>query len=216
KADIGIFIGYAPTKKAFRIYNRRTKRIIETIHIDFDELTAMASEHSSSGPTLHEITPITISSGLVPKPSSSTPFVPPSRSDWDLLFQPMFDKSLNPPPYVDLQAPEVIAPIPKVVTHEHAVSTGSPSSTTVDQDAPSPSHSPLISHDDEEDNHDIEVAYMDNDPYFGIPIPEVTSDQSSSSDVIHIIVPNIIGALDRPVSTRLQLHEQALFCYYDA
>ncbi|GKC47646.1 retrovirus-related pol polyprotein from transposon TNT 1-94 [Tanacetum coccineum] len=50
KADIGIFIGYAPTKKAFRIYNRRTRRIIETIHVDFDELTAMASEHSSSGP----------------------------------------------------------------------------------------------------------------------------------------------------------------------
>ncbi|GKA59391.1 retrovirus-related pol polyprotein from transposon TNT 1-94 [Tanacetum coccineum] len=34
KADIGIFIGYAPTKKAFRIYNRRTRRIIETIHVD--------------------------------------------------------------------------------------------------------------------------------------------------------------------------------------
>ncbi|GKD15540.1 retrovirus-related pol polyprotein from transposon TNT 1-94, partial [Tanacetum coccineum] len=112
-----------------------------------------------------------------------------------------------------------------------------------DQDAPSPSNShttqetqtPIISHDVEEDNHDIEVAHMGNDSYFGIPIPEVTSDQSSSSDVIHIIVPpdhqvseynskwtkdhpleNIIGALDRPVSTRLQLHEQALFCYYDA
>nr|GFD19962.1 hypothetical protein [Tanacetum cinerariifolium] len=27
---------------------------------------------------------------------------------------------------------------------------------------------------------------------------------------------NIIGKLARPVSTRLQLHEQALFCYYDA
>ncbi|GKG20281.1 hypothetical protein Tco_0380082, partial [Tanacetum coccineum] len=51
-------------------------------------------------------------------------------------------ESLNPQPYVDLQAPEVIAPIPKVVAHEHAVSTGSPSSTTVDQDAPSPSNSP--------------------------------------------------------------------------
>ncbi|GJS36631.1 retrovirus-related pol polyprotein from transposon TNT 1-94 [Tanacetum coccineum] len=243
KADIGIFIGYAPTKKAFRIYNRRTRRIIETIHVDFDELTAMASEHSSSGPALHEMTPVTISSGLVPNPPSSTPFVPPSRSDWDLLFQPMFDESLNPPPYVDLQAPEVIAPIPEVVAPEHAVSTGSPSSTTVDQDAPSPSNShttqetqtPIISHDVEEDNHDIEVAHMGNDPYFGIPIPEVASDQSSSSDVIHTIVPpdhqvsehnskwtkdhpleNIIGALDRPVSTRLQLHEQALFCYYDA
>ncbi|GJR46681.1 retrovirus-related pol polyprotein from transposon TNT 1-94 [Tanacetum coccineum] len=81
KADIGIFIGYAPTKKAFRIYNRRTRRIIETIHVDFDELTAMASEHSSSGPALHEMTPVTISSGLVPNPPPSTPFVPPSRTD---------------------------------------------------------------------------------------------------------------------------------------
>ncbi|GJY63316.1 retrovirus-related pol polyprotein from transposon TNT 1-94 [Tanacetum coccineum] len=142
-------------------------------------------------------------------------------ADWDLLFQPMFDESLN----VDFHAPEVIAPIPEAVAPEHAVSTSSPSSTTVDQDAPSPSTShttqgtqtPIISHDVEEDNHDIEVAHMGNDPYFGIPIPEVPSDQSSS-DVIHTIVhpdhqvsehtskwtkdhplENIIGALDRPV-----------------
>nr|GFC39862.1 hypothetical protein [Tanacetum cinerariifolium] len=47
KADIGIFIGYAPTKNAFWIYNRRTRRIVETIHVDFDELTAMASEQST-------------------------------------------------------------------------------------------------------------------------------------------------------------------------
>ncbi|GKE54158.1 hypothetical protein Tco_1489314, partial [Tanacetum coccineum] len=94
---------------------------------------------------------------------------------------------------------------------------------------------PILSHDVEEENHDIEVAHMGNDPYFGIPIPEVTPDHSSSSDAIPTIVPpdhpvsehnskwtkdhpleNIIGALGRPVSTRLQLHEQALFCYYDA
>ncbi|GKD90986.1 retrovirus-related pol polyprotein from transposon TNT 1-94, partial [Tanacetum coccineum] len=81
KADIGIFIGYAPTKKAFRIYNRRTRRLIETIHVDFDELTAMAYEHGSSGPTLHEMSPATISSRLVSNPPPSTPFVPPSRSD---------------------------------------------------------------------------------------------------------------------------------------
>ncbi|GKA70974.1 retrovirus-related pol polyprotein from transposon TNT 1-94 [Tanacetum coccineum] len=81
KADIGIFIGYAPTKKAFRIYNRRMRRIIKTIHIDFDELTAMASEHSRLEPALHEMTPATINSGLVPNPHPSTPFVPPSRND---------------------------------------------------------------------------------------------------------------------------------------
>nr|GEV98058.1 hypothetical protein [Tanacetum cinerariifolium] len=48
KDDIGIFIGYALTKKAFRIYNRRTRRIVETIHVDFDKLTAMASEQSNT------------------------------------------------------------------------------------------------------------------------------------------------------------------------
>ncbi|GKB00197.1 retrovirus-related pol polyprotein from transposon TNT 1-94 [Tanacetum coccineum] len=110
KADIGIFIGYAPTKKAFRIYNRRTRRIVETIHVDFDELTVMASEHSSSGPTLHETTPVTISSGLVTNPHPSTPFVPPSRNDWDMLFQPLFDEFLNPSPSVDHPAPKVVAP----------------------------------------------------------------------------------------------------------
>ncbi|GKF65278.1 hypothetical protein Tco_0191795 [Tanacetum coccineum] len=100
--------------------------------IDFDELTAMASEHSSSGPALHEMTLTTISSGLVPNPPPSTPFVPPSKTDWDLLFQPLFDELLTPPPSVDCPALEVIAPIAEVVTPEPVVSTGSPSSTTVD------------------------------------------------------------------------------------
>nr|GEY38524.1 retrovirus-related Pol polyprotein from transposon TNT 1-94 [Tanacetum cinerariifolium] len=112
KADIGIFIGYAPTKKTFRIYNRR--------------------------PALNEMTHATISLGLVQKPSSSTPYVPPSRNDWDLLFQPLFDELLTPPLSVDPQAPEVIASIADVIPPLQAESTGLPSSTTVDQDAPSP------------------------------------------------------------------------------
>ncbi|GJV59617.1 retrovirus-related pol polyprotein from transposon TNT 1-94 [Tanacetum coccineum] len=211
--------------------------------IDFDELTAMASEHSSSEPALHEMTPATISSGLVLNPPPSTPFVPPSRTDWDILFQPLFDKLLNPPPSVDPPAPEVIAPIAKVIAPEPVNSTGSPSSTTVDQDTPSASNSqttletqsPVISNDFEEENHDLDVAHMNNDPFFGIPIPENDYEESSSSDVIPTIVHTaalnsehvnkwtkdhpldyIIGELGRPVSTRLQLHEQALFCYYDA
>ncbi|GJR21671.1 integrase, catalytic region, zinc finger, CCHC-type containing protein [Tanacetum coccineum] len=52
KANIGIFVGYAPAKKAFRIYNRRTQKIMETIHVTFDELTAMASEQFGSEPGL--------------------------------------------------------------------------------------------------------------------------------------------------------------------
>nr|GEX73214.1 hypothetical protein [Tanacetum cinerariifolium] len=243
KADIGIFIGYAPSKKAFRIYNRCIRRIVETIHVDFDELTAMASEQRSSGPALNEMTPGTIILGLVPSTSPSTSYVPPLRNDWDLLFQPMFDELLNPPPSVINQAPEAIAPIIEVIPPINADSTGSPSSTTVEQDAPSTSNSTtptetqslIIPQDVGDDNLDIEVAHMGSDPLFGIPIPEVNSEQSkmpaSPQAIMQTDHPlphnnskwtkdhplnNIIGQLDRPVSTRLQLHEQALFCYYDA
>nr|GEU59882.1 hypothetical protein [Tanacetum cinerariifolium] len=131
-----IFIGYAPTKKAFRIYNQRTRRIVETIHVDFDEMMAMASKQSRSGPALNEMTLATISSGLTQKCSSSTPYVLPLRNDWDLLFQPMFDELLNPPPSVAHQSLEVIASIVDVILPVQDDSTGSPSSTTVDQDAP--------------------------------------------------------------------------------
>nr|GEX54509.1 integrase, catalytic region, zinc finger, CCHC-type, peptidase aspartic, catalytic [Tanacetum cinerariifolium] len=131
KADIGIFIGYAPTKKAFRIYNRRTRRIVDTIHVDFDELTAMASEQSTA---------------------------------------------------------EVISPIAEVPQGDDDL-TGSPSSTTVNQDAPSPSKSPtpteiqssVILQDVGNDNLDIEVAHMGNDPLLGVPITEVASGQSLST-----------------------------------
>nr|GEX93715.1 hypothetical protein [Tanacetum cinerariifolium] len=49
--------------------------------IDFDELTAMDSDHSSLEPALHEMTPTTISSGLMSNPPPLTLFMPPSRTD---------------------------------------------------------------------------------------------------------------------------------------
>ncbi|GKB24887.1 reverse transcriptase domain-containing protein [Tanacetum coccineum] len=236
KANIGIFVGYAPAKKAFRIYNKRTRMIIETIHVDFDELTAMASEQFSSGPGPKLLTPGTISSGLVPNIPSSTPYVPPTKNDWEILFQPMFDEYLNPPPCVDPQVPAVIAPEP-------AVSTGTPSSTTIDQDAPSSSTSqttqetppPVIPLGVEEADHDIEVAHMDNNPYVDFLIPEPSSEESSTQVVIpnnvHSInqppehinkwtkdhpIDNVIGNPSRPVSTQHQIQDEALFCYFDA
>nr|GFD02173.1 hypothetical protein [Tanacetum cinerariifolium] len=109
---------------------------------DIEIFTEMASEQRSSGPALNEMTPGTISSGLVPTTSPSTSYVPPSQNDWDLLFQPMFDELLNPSPSVINQVPKAIAPIVEVIPPVNANLTGSPSSTTVDQDAPSTSNSP--------------------------------------------------------------------------
>nr|GEU75194.1 retrovirus-related Pol polyprotein from transposon TNT 1-94 [Tanacetum cinerariifolium] len=116
KANIGIFIGYAPTKKAFWIYNRRLGYNLFSVGQFCDlGLEVAFRQHTLfirnlEGPALHEMTPATISAGLVTKPTSLTPFVPPSRNEWNL---------------------DVIPP-------EQAKSTGSQSSTTVDQDAPSP------------------------------------------------------------------------------
>ncbi|GJS76578.1 retrovirus-related pol polyprotein from transposon TNT 1-94 [Tanacetum coccineum] len=205
KADIRIFVGYAPAKKAFQIYNKRNRLIIETIDVDFYELTTIAFEQFSSGP----------------RPKLMTP--------------PMFDEYLNPPPCVDPQVPTVITP-------ETVVSTGTPSSNTIDQDAPSTSTSqtnqetpsPVIPLGVEEADHDIEVAHMDNNPYVDFPISEPSSEESSSQVVIsnnvhsfnqppkHINkwtkdhpLNNVIGDPSRSVSTRHQLLDEALFCYFE-
>ncbi|GJT49594.1 retrovirus-related pol polyprotein from transposon TNT 1-94 [Tanacetum coccineum] len=160
KANIGIFVGYTLAKKAFQIYNKWTRLIIETIHVDFDELTAMASEQFSSGPGPKLLTPGTISSGL-----------------------PMFDVYLNPSPCVDPQVPVVIA-------QDHVVSTSTPSSTIIDQDAPSTitsqtnqeTPSPVIPLGVGEADHDIEVAHMDNNLYVDFLIPELSFEESSTQE----------------------------------
>ncbi|GKD40369.1 retrovirus-related pol polyprotein from transposon TNT 1-94, partial [Tanacetum coccineum] len=87
------------------------------------------NDSENLGPALHEMTPATISSGLMPNPPPSTPYVPPSRTYRDILFQPLFYDLLNPPPSIDPPAPEVIAPNDEVVAPAPAESIGSPSST---------------------------------------------------------------------------------------
>nr|GEY76282.1 retrovirus-related Pol polyprotein from transposon TNT 1-94 [Tanacetum cinerariifolium] len=138
----------------------------------FGALCYPTNDSENLGPALNEMTPGTISSGLVHTTSPSTSYVPPSRTDWDLLFQPMFDELLNPSPSVVNQVPEAIAPIVEVIPPVNVDSTGSPSSTTVEQDAPSTSNSTtptetqplIIPQDVGDDNLDIEVAHMGSDP----------------------------------------------------
>nr|GEZ72763.1 hypothetical protein [Tanacetum cinerariifolium] len=97
-ADTGIFVGYAPSWKGYRIYNKTTRRIMETIHVQFDELTEpMASVHLDTGPAPNFLTPGHISSGLVLNPVPATPYTPPTNKELEILFQPMFDEYLEPP-----------------------------------------------------------------------------------------------------------------------
>ncbi|GJR99192.1 integrase, catalytic region, zinc finger, CCHC-type containing protein [Tanacetum coccineum] len=239
-ADIGIFVGYAPSRKGYRIYNKRTRRIMETIHVQFDELTEqMAPVQLSTGPAPTFLTPGHISSGLVPNPVPAAPYVPPTNKDLEILFQPMFDEYLEPP-----RVERPVSPAPAVQVPVN--STGTPSSTTIDQDAPSPSHSPSSSALQSPSLHqgvaaesplmeDNPFAPIDNDHFINVFAPEPRSEASSSGDLSSTESPyvsqtlhhlgkwskdhpldNIIGNPSRPVSTRKQLATDALWCLYNS
>nr|GEX11460.1 copia protein [Tanacetum cinerariifolium] len=166
KADVGIFIGYAPEKKAYWIYNRR--------------------------PALNEMIPGTLSSGLVPQLPSSTPFVPPTRNEWDTLLQPLFDEYFRPSPCVGHPVLKVAAPVP-------TVSTGTSSLILEYPDAPSPSTSQSSpSHvflpGAEEADRDIKVAHMHNNRYFSILILEPSYKESSSQ----VVIPYNVHSVNQP------------------
>ncbi|GJZ06781.1 retrovirus-related pol polyprotein from transposon TNT 1-94, partial [Tanacetum coccineum] len=227
KANIGIFVGYAPAKKAFRIYNRRTRIIPKTIHVTFDELTAMASEQFSSGPGLQGMTPATSSTGLGSNPVSQQPCLPPIRDYWDRLFQPMFDEYFNHPTIAISLIPEAAAPRAKVLAD-------SPMSTSINQDAPSTSipasqeheHSPIVSQGFKESP---KIPTFHDDPLNESPHEDLTT-QGSSSNVRQLytllehlgrwtkdrLIANVICDPSRFVSTRKQLKTDAMWCYFDA
>nr|GEY77410.1 hypothetical protein [Tanacetum cinerariifolium] len=75
-------------------------------------------------------------SGLMQNSVSPTPYVPPFKKDYEILFQQLFDEYFNPPPHAIFLFLAAVA-APRAVDLA-----GSPSSTTIDQDLPSGSTSP--------------------------------------------------------------------------
>nr|GEY92366.1 putative ribonuclease H-like domain-containing protein [Tanacetum cinerariifolium] len=208
-ADTGIFVGYDPSRKGYRIYDKRTRPIMETIHVQFDELTEpMAPVHLSTGPAPHFLTPGQISLGLVPNRVPATPYAPPNNKELEILFQPMFDEYLEPPWAERLGSPAqaVQAPVTSsgVVAEPHFM-------------------------------EDHNVAPVDNNPFVNFFAPEPHSEASSSGDISSTESPyvsqslhhlnkwsndhpldNVIGNPSRPVSTRKQLATDALWCLYSS
>nr|GEX95667.1 hypothetical protein [Tanacetum cinerariifolium] len=99
KGDIGFFIGYSADSCAYRIYNRRTKKIMETMNVSFDELSVMDFEQRSLKPGLNSMTSGHISSGLDPTYALSTITTQqPSEGELDLLFEAMYDDYIGGQP----------------------------------------------------------------------------------------------------------------------
>nr|GEW18976.1 hypothetical protein [Tanacetum cinerariifolium] len=99
KDDIGFFIGYSADSCAYKVVNRRTKKIKETMNVTFDELSAMAFEQSSSKPRLQSMTSGQISSGLYLTYALSTITTQqPTKGELDLLFKAMYDDYIGGQP----------------------------------------------------------------------------------------------------------------------
>ncbi|GJY84196.1 retrovirus-related pol polyprotein from transposon TNT 1-94 [Tanacetum coccineum] len=122
KGDIGFFIGYSKTGRGYRIYIKRTNKVMETINIKSDELSKMAYEQRSLDPALQHKPSLTlsqepklqhktsrnISPGLVFNQALSTITLDkPSKSDLDHLFEMMYDDYMGNQPDVQQTAPSI-------------------------------------------------------------------------------------------------------------
>nr|GEV83748.1 hypothetical protein [Tanacetum cinerariifolium] len=210
KANIGFFVGYAPNMKGYRIYNKQTRQIMETIHVTFDELTGKtAPVHNNSGPSPNLLTPRPISSGLVPNPSPAVPYVPPTNKELEILFQSIFDEYFEPP---TVDRPVSLAPVAHVLDNP----TGPSVSIFIDQNAPSTSHSPSSSDPHSSSIHQG-VAYKNS---FKVN-PFAPTDNDLSINIFALKpdsrpLDNIIGNPSRLVSTHKQLAIDALWCLYNS
>nr|GFC08892.1 hypothetical protein [Tanacetum cinerariifolium] len=95
-----IVVGYSNQSKAYRVFNKRTRVIMESIHVNFDELPQMASDQNSSDP-VPECQTVTLNhDSLSPAIQRQVNVSHADRTvtksnELDLLFSPMFDELLN-------------------------------------------------------------------------------------------------------------------------
>nr|GEU41063.1 hypothetical protein [Tanacetum cinerariifolium] len=134
KGDTGFFLGYSADFCVYKVYNRRTKKIMETMNVSFDELFAMAFEQRSSKPGLQSMTFRQISLGfdLTYAPSTITT-QQPSKGELDLLFEAMYDD------YIGGQSSATASSVLPV--QEPQVRQSSTASTTIANTAPIPTNS---------------------------------------------------------------------------
>nr|GEX54998.1 retrovirus-related Pol polyprotein from transposon TNT 1-94 [Tanacetum cinerariifolium] len=157
KAYIGLFVGYALNRKGYRIYNKRTRQIMETIHVTLNKLTGQTVPvQTNPRLTPNLLTPGPISSGLAPNPAPAIPYVPPTKKELEILFQAMCDKYFEQST-VDQQVPPAHAihilvnpPCPSV-------------SISFNQDAPLEGHLPSSSnHQSSSVHHRVETDHSLN------------------------------------------------------
>nr|GEX48865.1 retrovirus-related Pol polyprotein from transposon TNT 1-94 [Tanacetum cinerariifolium] len=87
KGDIGVFVRYSKESASFRIYSKRTRKIHESVNVNFDEILEMASKQFSLEPGLSKLNETEKSSNpSVSKVSEA------SKNDLEDLFQDFYNE----------------------------------------------------------------------------------------------------------------------------
>nr|GEV85833.1 putative reverse transcriptase domain, ribonuclease H-like domain, aspartic peptidase domain protein [Tanacetum cinerariifolium] len=178
KGDICFFIGYSADSCAYRIYNRRTKKIIETMNVSFDELSAMTFKQCSSKPGFQSMTSGHISSGLdITYAPSTITTLQPSEGELDLLFEAMYDDYFGGQPSVTGRS---VSPVQEPQVHRTSMAC-----TTIVDTAPIPTNSyshatniPITSQDVDELNSN---AMVDGNTFVNLFATSSTSAAASLS-----------------------------------
>ncbi|GKG10532.1 hypothetical protein Tco_0341932, partial [Tanacetum coccineum] len=97
KGDPCVMVGYSTQSKGYRVYNKRTRLIVESIHIKFDEIKEMMFDHNSSdlAPQRQEMFIENVSSGLVPHGQNVVPTAEKtdsSQQGLEFLFSPLLEE----------------------------------------------------------------------------------------------------------------------------
>nr|GEX44572.1 retrovirus-related Pol polyprotein from transposon TNT 1-94 [Tanacetum cinerariifolium] len=134
KGDIGFFIGYSADSCVYRIFNQRTKKIMETMNVSFDELSVMDFEQRNSKPGLQSMTSGQISLGLdlTYAPSTITT-LQPTVGELDLLFEAMYDDYIGGQPSTSART---VSPAQEPQVHQTSTT-----STSIADTAPTPTNS---------------------------------------------------------------------------
>ncbi|GJU24823.1 retrotransposon protein, putative, ty1-copia subclass [Tanacetum coccineum] len=150
KGDIAFFIGYSANSCAYRVYNRRTKKIMETMNVTFDELSAMALEQISLKPRLQSITSgqITSALDLTYAPSTITS-QKPTEHELDLSFKAMYDDYIGAQSLTALRTAPA-APAPQVLQTQTTSTTTTDTTPTPINSSPEATDIPNTSHDVDE------------------------------------------------------------------
>nr|GFB31527.1 hypothetical protein [Tanacetum cinerariifolium] len=130
KGDIGVFVGYSKESTAFRIYNKRTHKIYESVNVNFDEILKMASKQFSLEPGLSNLNePGKYSNLSVSKVDEA------SKKDLEDLFQDFYDEYFDSSKIMKSSTTNVETPIIEEVFHEISESfQGESSSTSLNDD----------------------------------------------------------------------------------